>query len=286
MRAVVIGVLWVISLAGLAGETTLERLDHFYAVSNDPRELIRFFNEDLELPVIWPFEEFKTFASGGISFGNVVFEVARFPDHGGSTEFLGIAFLPRRHTEGMREEFSRLGVALSESRSYVDSSGIDEKVLWVNTTLPELSSGRPLASGRYSVISTFVCDFIDRESENRDRRIALEKLKERDGGVLGIIELVEIQIDATDANRRRTAWAKALQDSTSREVVSLGGVATPHLLIKPAGEDRIHSVVLRVRSISEARTWLEANEMLGEAGETWIEIASDELQGLVFKLIE
>ena len=55
----------------------IRKVDHFYAVSPEPRELFEFLNTELQLPEIWPFSDYGSFASGGLSLGNVVFVGAR-----------------------------------------------------------------------------------------------------------------------------------------------------------------------------------------------------------------
>ena len=55
------------------------RVEHFYLVSDQPQKLFIFFRDNFQLPEVWPFYQHETFASGGLSLGNVVLEFVSFP---------------------------------------------------------------------------------------------------------------------------------------------------------------------------------------------------------------
>jgi len=260
-----------------AAETVLERLDHFYALSAEPQALYRFFTETLQLPAAWEFENYGSFASGGISFGNVAFEVLGGTETTGPTAFSGIAFIPRQNAGSTRTAFAQLGVRLAESRPYVVSDDGEEVVLWENMTLPQLSSPG---------LTTFVCDYKFRPEMNASRDVARRELVKHDGGPLGLIGLEEIRIGASRIGQQRDSWAAVLQDTENREYLSLGGGERPRIVLVPDDKDRVLMVTLRVSSLEQAESWLRAKALVGAITEEAIDIEQSAVQGLRFRLIE
>ena len=76
----------------------IAKVDHFYAQSPRAQQLHEFLHGELLLPEVWPFSDYGTFSSGGLSLGNVVFEVIRRAGVDDSqsegASFQGIAFEP------------------------------------------------------------------------------------------------------------------------------------------------------------------------------------------------
>jgi len=76
-------------------DNPIRRVDHFYAVAADAPALFAFLVEELDLPEVWPFQDREHYATGGVSLGNVIFEVLRadFEDMD-ETRFRAVAFEP------------------------------------------------------------------------------------------------------------------------------------------------------------------------------------------------
>ena len=183
MRLLVMATLWLLAPTSWGGETILQRLDHFYAASTQPEQLYTFFNETLGIPAVWQYQSYGSFASGGVTFGNAVFETVLFPGFEGATRFSGIAYLPREHADETRKQFEQMNVELGESAPFSQSvDGVDQ-VWWENMTVSRLSS--PL-------MNVFICDYKDRRFNNR--HAALDELQKRGGGPLGLLGLLSIQM--------------------------------------------------------------------------------------------
>jgi len=191
--------------------------------------------------------------------------------------FAGIAFLPRQDAAATRTALERVGVALSESRPYVDRSDGEEHVLWENMTLTQISS---------PVLTTFICDYKYRTEMNESRRSARSELVDRQGGPLGLIELAEIRLAARDPARWRSVWSTVLQDDTDDDGMTVAGQPGVRIFISKGEEDGVTAMSLRVRSLERAASWLEVNGLLGARSEGSAEIAPKAVQGLTFNLIE
>lgn len=259
-----------------ASEAYLERLDHFYAVSPEAEKLLEFFSHDLQLPLAWPYRSYQSFASGAVTFGNVAFEVARFPSTTSNdrTDFRGIAFLPSAHAPEVRTQYESAGVELGESRPFVTSTDGVEQVLWENMTFTRLSS---------TSMTVFICDYKNRDLINAGRQRASGELAARGGGPLGIIELAQIEIDAPDQQQVHADWSHVLRVGPD-DLLAVSS-QQPSIRINH-GEKGISSITLRVHSLAAARSWLDAKEMLGSTTTESVQISPGAVQGLGIWLVE
>ena len=57
------------------GQAQVTKIEHFFASSPKPEKLFQFFSKELELPVLWDYQSWGDFASGGVTLGNVAFEL-------------------------------------------------------------------------------------------------------------------------------------------------------------------------------------------------------------------
>jgi hypothetical protein len=48
-------------------EGLVRQIDHIMICSDDPEKIMRLFSEKLLLPVVWAFQSYGTFSSGGVS---------------------------------------------------------------------------------------------------------------------------------------------------------------------------------------------------------------------------
>jgi hypothetical protein len=253
-----------------AVDRPFERLDHFYAVSAKPQQLFEFFSETLELPIVWPYQEFTSHASGAVSLGNVVFEMLHAPQS--DTEFHGIAYFPTEKTNVLRRQLESLGVELDQSTPFYDSSG---RVLFENTTLKNLSS---------ESMTVFVCDFRDRSPVARSRTVAAEELARRRGGAIGVSAVSEIHIGAKAPGYLTDERAMALQVMPHNGALS--AEPGPKIVILPSDQDRVLGVKVRVRSLRLAKDWLATKGLwASDSGES-VTIAAAAVQGHQFILVE
>lgn len=73
-------------------------MEHFYLISVNADSLFRLFNAKLGMPVVWDYQTWGEFSSGGVSLGNVVFEFVNYQGVT-KTKFEGIALEPKQSVE-------------------------------------------------------------------------------------------------------------------------------------------------------------------------------------------
>jgi len=232
---------------------TITRVDHFYAQSPSPTALLELLMDDLALPVAWPYEDFGSFASGAVSLGNVGFEVVRSEQSGESesAQFFGIALEPEGNTQSALAWLTQQGVDHATPKPFP----ADGPPAWENTALPGLIPG---------TANVFVCDYKDRSMVLEGRRIAEEKFNELGGGPLGVVEVRELVIESADLARSLEHWSRLVPNARHvGDEVLVDFDSGPRIRIHRADADRFAAIVLMVRSIEEARAFLEAAALSG-----------------------
>jgi hypothetical protein len=257
------------------------RVEHFYATSPTADRLFHFFRDSLGLPEVWGYQRWGDFASGGLTLGNVVLELVWWMPEDGAVlpvEFSGIAFEPVQQTDSLIVELARRGVPHAKpDTSFFDSETTDVTVGWVNTILTGM-----LPDPR----SVFFCDYAERERVARGRREASDALVASDGGPLGVIALREIVLSAVDVEGARAQW-RSLLDAPSQEsegAFTFG--AGPRVRLVPGTEHAIAGIVVQVRSLEQARSFLAARGWLGAGTGSELTIAPDAIDGLHVALTE
>ena len=71
----------------------VDRIDHIYVKSSKAEELFDFFKNEIKLPIAWDYEDWGSFSSGGLFFGNANIEIIN-SDTMKWAEFKGIALEP------------------------------------------------------------------------------------------------------------------------------------------------------------------------------------------------
>jgi hypothetical protein len=254
------------------------KVEHFFASAPDAERLFLFFRDTLQLPQVWGYKSWGEFASGGVSLGNVAFELVWWevpPGETLATELAGIALEPAGPTAAAVAELDRRGIAHDEPQENASVTASGQKVGWVNTGLLDLAPW-----------SVFFCDYLAREDVAAGRNKASAELASREGGPLGVVELEELVLGARDVETARRHW-RALLDSPGQEagdVFSFG--EGPRLRLVPASRDSIQRLVVRVRSLERARAFLADRQLLGEASASAVTLAPQAIGGLSITLVE
>ena len=82
-------------LSSLSGKAQINKIDHFFISSPQSKDLYTLFTTEFNLPVVWNYQTWGSFSSGGVSLGNVAFEfVQDGPDQ--ITVYHGIALEPKQ----------------------------------------------------------------------------------------------------------------------------------------------------------------------------------------------
>lgn len=256
----------------------VSKIEHFYATAPDAERLFHFFRDSLRLAEVWPYRSWGDFASGGVSLGNVAFElVYHTPADGGvlPTEFAGIAFEPVAGTTGLLAELARRGIAYEPPDSNFNVTASGTRVGWINTGLPA-----------WSAYGLFFCDYAPRDYVAAGRRAAAGRLAEAQGGVLGVVAMREVVLGATDLDAARAAWQELIDSPAQRSGNTFTFGEGPAVRLVAAPEARILGIVLQVRSLERARTNLAERGWLGEASADAVTIAPAVVGGLRIELVQ
>jgi uncharacterized protein len=253
------------------------RVEHFFASAPDSERLFRIFRDTLGLAEVWPYQSWGGFASGGVSLGNVVFELVRWKPPAGETlrsAFAGIAFEPPGTTDALIAELRRRGIPHTRPDSNAMRNAQSVNVGWVNTGLPQLDAW-----------NVFVCDYLARRLVADGRLRASDALARAQGGVLGVRTVNEIVLGAKDMDAALARWRKLIDDPAqeSNGVFTFG--AGPRIRLARAATDGITGIVIQVHSLTRAKSALAGLRMLGPASDGRVLIAPSTIGGLEIALV-
>lgn len=262
------------------GKPLLTKVDHFYLVSSESERLFMLFRDEFQLPVVWPYNSFGDFASGGLSFGNVALEFVsnNAADGAGAlTGFKGIAFEPVGDADAAVAELKRRQLPHHEPIPFKFTQGGQELVGWVAINFTEV----PPAN-----VNIFICDYKQRERVAGGRDKAVNELVEKSGGPLGVISVRELVLGVASVKDASQVWDKLL-DSPGRGACGLFAFGSgPAIRLVQAKTEGIQSMVVGVKSIARAKQFLAERRMLGQEsnGQLWIDPAA--VGGLAIALVE
>lgn len=261
----------------------LNGIDHFFATSADPEPLYRFFRDSLQWPEVYPFRDYGDFASGVVSAGNVLFEVVTWKVPAGETlptELKGIAFEPGGDVPATLATLRERGLPTQkpDSVKIPNASGVPT-LAWVNVTL-DGPGGLPPASA-----AIFINDNLKSPRGIASRKTGAEELERRNGGPLGVLAVVELAIGVEDLDSALAQWRKVLGSATqeSQGVITLP--AGPAMRFVSAAKGAITEMVVRVRSLDQAKRFLAARGWLDPGGGDVL-LAPAAVGGLRIRLVE
>jgi catechol 2,3-dioxygenase-like lactoylglutathione lyase family enzyme len=295
-RAVLVAVVALMMLRGAEPEPAAQRreglpavrqIDHIMIKADDPREVFAFFTETLRLPVAWALETRGGITSGGVGFGNVNVEAIRFPGQPSlpsRAQLVGFGFEPFSMQASL-EELQRRGVPYGALRPLV-STGPDgtKQMLFTNVTLRALSDTELPGNAQIHIfLSEYSPTYVDVEA--RRSRVRKE-LTETYGGPLGVEEVLETVIGATDVAQTRAQWQKLLDPEAPTASGAWQVGAGPAIRIVRANEDRLKELVVRIRSIGRAKAFLRDGGLLASESATEARLDPSKVFGLGIRLVE
>jgi hypothetical protein len=229
-------------------QAQVNKIEHFFASSPKAEKLFQFFSKDLELPVVWKYQTWGDFASGGVTLGNVAFELVTFKG-AETTSFNGIALEPRHHMEEFEKELDKLGIShdtIDNSNVSKDSTGVLRgwSLFTPKNVLPHEAN-------------LFVCDYKQRQRIIDNRKMASDKLRETNGGGLGIISMNEIVINTTDFKKYDERFTK-LPGVTKVKSGLFSFSEGPDLRLQQDEKNRIPKIVIKVSSLEKAKAFLKS----------------------------
>lgn len=262
------------AVSAKTAEKIVRQLDHVLIVTPDNgRTLVSVLTDRLGLPIVWPQPGSDWQASTGISLGNVNLEVFHRepPSPGQPPRIPRIGSLALQPTD--------LKVALNELRSRAIA----------HEPPPEPVAGDPLPRWRTVGLSgfghgLFLIQYI---FDMDERRLRFDRLlRERDGGPLGVVRVLEVDIAPEGVDAVRAKWTKLLGPTASGEadlwIVGDG----PKIRLVRAGDPRAGSFVIQVKSLMRAAEALRRMGISANTTGRQIRINPDVMSGLRLVLQE
>ena len=257
------------------------RVEHFYLVSDQSQRLFIFFRDNFQLPEVWPYYQHETFASGGLSLGNVVLEFVSLPKEDPNpwkTEFRGVALEPTMDAIATSAELSERNLSHTEIQSYKSLvTGSQVVAEWSSIGLSNLPPENA---------DIFFCDYNDRERVEKGRKEARSELARQGGGPLGIIDAAEIIVGVRDIKEARRKWSALLSLSPriSNDVFFFN--TGPAIRLVQTKSPGIKGIILRVNSLDYAVRFLDEHGWLSKDKNGQITISPDVIEGLSIILVE
>jgi hypothetical protein len=223
----------------------VRQVDNVLIETGDPAGLFGFFTQTLQLPIAWPLSENAGVTTGGVGLGDVTLEVFRTGAKKSPTRFAGLALEPYPISEAVRELEAR-GIPFSAPQ---------KSAAWTTVTLTELTK---------SDFSVFLREYSPDYLNPAIRRKQFKgRLALTNGGPLGVQSIQEVVIGSVAFEADREMWRKLLMPSSPAGTTVFQPTQGPPVRIVKDARDRIQCTVLKVRSLDQARLFLQQQKMLG-----------------------
>jgi hypothetical protein len=95
-----------------------------------------------------------------------------------------------------------------------------------------------------------------------------------------------VRISVVDHERAIRRWRALLEPTPLGPIGCWRPGDEPSIRLIPGGKERLDTIVIRVRSLSQARAFLEEREMLDDSPEEGVRLKLPSVQGLDIRLIE
>jgi len=259
-------------------ERIIRQVDHVLIASSDADELFTLLADKFQLPVAWPIANYGRITSGGVAVGNVNLEIIRMPllaEKTISAQFAGFAFEP----EPLQDSLEKLDAREIRHGPAVPLVTVDSEGSivspWNTVTLPDYSS---------NTLIVFLCEYTHDVPAKRQQ--LLEQLQSRGGGPLSVKSVEKIVIGAIDVQNSRDNWQRILYPLSPSSQGVWKFESGPAIQVIPANKDGIIELVINVRSLAQARDFLESQGLLGINRQDELTLAGSYLQGLTIRLVE
>lgn len=259
----------------LLAEAQITKVEHFFISSPQAEKYFKLFNEQLGLPVVWNYQVWTGFASGGVTLGNVAFEFVYY-DGVKDTRFDGIALEPKQSVQEFVKDLKRLNIPHDSIsvNSTINQNG--NLVGWDNLGLIGVLP---------SEANLFICDYKQRDRIADGRRKSMGELNKKGGGPLGVIALKEFVIHTTDIDTHKTMMAK-LPGVISQTEHLFSFNEGPSIRLVASEKNGIERIVVRVKSLEQAKKHLQSINLLGTVHVNSVYMDKIAMEGLDIELVE
>ena len=259
----------------LLAEAQITKVEHFFISSPQAEKYYKLSNEQLGLPVVWNYQVWTGFASGGVTLGNVAFEFVYY-DRVKDTRFDGIALEPKQSVQEFVKDLKRLSISHDSIsvNSTINQNG--NLVGWDNLGLIGVLPNEA---------NLFICDYKQRDRVAEGRGKSIQALKDKEGGPLGVIALKEFVIHTTDIDTHKTRMAKLPGVMSSHDNL-FSFSDGPSIRLIASDKNAFEKIVIKVKSLEQAKKHLQSINLLGTVHANSVYMDKGAMEGLVIELVE
>ena len=306
-------------------QAIIKQVDHIAIRTSNPEYLFDILTNILQLPIVWPLKYYGLVLSGVVCAGNTNIEVFNYgvtccPSDSERIEanIYAIAFEPTSILENIHE-LSRRNIPHSPPIPYygLRFDGYTGK-LWTNIVLGGLLDGssKNISINRIFYRSTFLIEMIGNligrfvcmrwakslvqaasgdsafylteysHDIAKSRSIGANRLMSIDGGLIGLESVSEIVLGITDFDQKSARWQQLFNPDQPIEPGLWHLGAGPAIRLISKHKDFIQAIILKVKSLENAKKQLEKFELLGLTENRQVQISIPGIQNLDIRLVE
>jgi hypothetical protein len=267
----------IVKESNIQNDGLIKQVDHILLTPEDPRGLFNFLSQELKMPVVWQYQEYPGFASGGVFAGNVNLEALRFQNEAVNTpsKIAGIAFEPSAPTEELVKVLDHRQIPYAKPQPYEVGPDGSKMKLWTTTIIENILPGSFI----------FVCEY-HMFNPPLMRKNMQKTFKKVDGGPLGIEYVGEIKIKLNERAEDFKKWQNLLKPYRCSQDGCFDLGKGPSLRFLESDKDYIHSLRIKVKSIKKAREYLSAKGLIRSADNHTVATNPDKTFGIIFEFFE
>ena len=306
-------------------QAIIKQVDHIAIRTSDPQYIFHILADTLRLPIVWPMKYYGLALSGVVCAGNMNIEVFNYGslDCPLESEFIeaniyAIAFEPTSISENIRELSKRniphsppipyrgtrfdgysgklwtnvvLGGFLDGSSKSLNVSGILKGNSFLINLIGNLigrlvceSWAKSIVQGASGKRALYLTEYTHDISKTRS--IGARNLMGIDGGLIGLDSVLEIIVGISDFDIKSARWQELFFPVLpSKPGLWRLGVG-PAIRLSSNSEDDIQTIVLKVKSLEDAKKRLAKFDLLGITADHRVSISIPRIQNLDIRLEE
>lgn len=265
----------------------INQIDHIYAVCPMPEKTFMYFRNELGFPVVWDSKVKGKYASSAVWLGNVSLEFVR-GDSTKNAQFEGIGLEPLQSSKDILPILDSKRVSHDSGQSFnfkVNDKGnpTEEVIGWTTISLVNILP---------SETDLFIIDYNNKKRFDLNRQIANDSLKNINGGPLGVMFLKEIIILSDSLSFCKEALDRIPGIKMSgNNLFSFNKGPSIRLINYTNGTSQsddigIIKIVIKVRSLIDARRYLDSKKILNKSSKNSVYIDSSAFNGLRVELVD